>query len=180
MKKYFVMMTLILALTSCGETPAVTSTTMTTTDTGTTVETTSTIPVNTPTTIDTAVPATTTTTTTAPGTTPQPTTTAPTKTTSVTATTPATTTTITKTTTATDTGSYTLAEIAKHSGAGDCYTTINGSVYNLTSFLSKHPGGEANILKICGKDGTSLFENQHSGQPKPEAMLAKFYIGKLK
>jgi len=74
---------------------------------------------------------------------------------------------------------YTLAEVAQHSTASSCYTTINDGVYDLTSFIKKHPGGAANIMKICGKDGTSLFENQHEGDAKPEATLASFYLGDL-
>ncbi len=79
---------------------------------------------------------------------------------------------------ATKTG-YTLAEVAQHSNASSCYIAVNDRVYDLTSFLKTHPGGAANILKICGRDGTFLFENQHEGDSKPEAKLASFYLGDL-
>ena len=74
---------------------------------------------------------------------------------------------------------FTLAEIASHSDRTSCYTTINGFVYDLTNYIDRHPGGASKILKICGKDGTSLFEDQHGGQPKPEQMLASVKIGIL-
>lgn len=74
---------------------------------------------------------------------------------------------------------YTLADVATHAGASSCWTAINGSVYDLTSYVSRHPGGERNILKICGKDGTSLFEGQHGGESRPESTLAKMRIGAL-
>lgn len=73
---------------------------------------------------------------------------------------------------------YTLVEVAKHASAKDCWTTINGNVYDLTSFVGKHPGGEA-ILKVCGVDGTSLFMDQHGGQAKQENQLAGLEIGVL-
>ena len=74
---------------------------------------------------------------------------------------------------------YTLAEIAKHPNASSCYTAVRGTVYDLTNFITEHPGGAANILKICGKDGTSAFTRKHAGRPEPEQELAGHEIGKL-
>jgi len=73
---------------------------------------------------------------------------------------------------------YTLADVAKHSSPKDCWTTVNGNVYNLTPFVGKHPGGEA-ILKICGIDGTKFFMDQHGGMEKQEKQLAGLEIGVL-
>ena len=81
-------------------------------------------------------------------------------------------------TTATPT-SYTMAQIQTHNSASNCWSAISDSVYNLTSFVSKHPGGERAILKICGADGTRLFMDQHGGMEKQAAMLATFKIGTL-
>jgi len=74
--------------------------------------------------------------------------------------------------------SYTLAQVALHATKTDCWTAINGSVYNLTPFIPNHPGGDA-ILAICGIDGTSAFDNQHEGQRRPAAELATLKIGVL-
>lgn len=76
--------------------------------------------------------------------------------------------------------SFTLSEVANHSTRSDCYTAISGSVYNLTSYISKHPGGAGNISMICGKDGTQAFADQHGGQGKPAEVLATLKIGVLK
>jgi cytochrome b involved in lipid metabolism len=76
-------------------------------------------------------------------------------------------------------GSYSPAEVAKHDTAGDCWTTIGGSVYDLTSWVSQHPGGEAPILSICGKDGTNAFMAQHGGDARANAELSSFRIGAL-
>ncbi|MEI6345614.1 MAG: cytochrome b5-like heme/steroid binding domain-containing protein [bacterium] len=76
--------------------------------------------------------------------------------------------------------SFTFAEVAKHATAADCWTTVNGNVYNLTPFVSKHPGGVGAISQICGVDGTAAFTDQHGGQRKPEKELAGLEIGTLK
>jgi cytochrome b involved in lipid metabolism len=58
---------------------------------------------------------------------------------------------------------YSLSEIANHDTKEDCWTTIDGIVYDLTSFVQNHPGGEA-ILTVCGTDGTEAFKNQGAPQ----------------
>jgi cytochrome b involved in lipid metabolism len=75
--------------------------------------------------------------------------------------------------------SYTLADVAKHKTATDCWTAVNGSVYNLTPFVNQHPGGVANITKICGIDGTTQFMAQHGSDRDPQQELATLKIGTL-
>jgi cytochrome b involved in lipid metabolism len=75
---------------------------------------------------------------------------------------------------------YTSAQVATHNNSKDCWAAVNGNVYNLTSWISKHPGGEQAILSICGKDATVAFNGQHGGQTKPENILSTFFIGTLK
>lgn len=74
---------------------------------------------------------------------------------------------------------YTMADVAAHNTSGDCWTVINNTVYNVTAWEDQHPGGAARIIQLCGIDGTSLFDGQHEGEPKPEQMLAGFEIGVL-
>lgn len=76
-------------------------------------------------------------------------------------------------------GGYTMAQVATHNSASSCYTAINGSVYDLTSFIYKHPGGPGAILSLCGTDGTAAFMAQHGGQGRPERELATLKIGTL-
>ena len=75
--------------------------------------------------------------------------------------------------------SYSLVEVAKHGNDSSCWSVVNGQVYDLTSWISKHPGGEAAILSICGKDGSSAFNDQHSGERRPANELAGYEIGVL-
>lgn len=73
----------------------------------------------------------------------------------------------------------TMAQVATHSSANDCWTVISGSVYNLTDWISQHPGGQQAILQLCGKDGTAQFTGQHGGSAPQEDTLATFKIGVL-
>jgi cytochrome b involved in lipid metabolism len=74
---------------------------------------------------------------------------------------------------------YKLEEIAKHNKSGDCWTTVNGKVYDLTTWPDKHPGGDKAIFAICGIDGTTAYEKAHKGQEKPAGVLDGFLIGNL-
>jgi cytochrome b involved in lipid metabolism len=73
----------------------------------------------------------------------------------------------------------TAAEVLKHSTGNDCWSVINGEVYDLTSYVTSHPGGAALIKAICGKDGSASFAGQHAGASKPNNILAAFALGPL-
>jgi cytochrome b involved in lipid metabolism len=72
-----------------------------------------------------------------------------------------------------------VAEVQKHNTATDCWSVVNGDVYDLTSYISKHKGGSAVITAICGKDGTKAFSGQHAGASLPNADLASLIVGPL-
>ena len=58
---------------------------------------------------------------------------------------------------------FSLAEVAQHDTQDDCWTVIDDNVYDVTSYVKNHPGGEA-ILAVCGVDGTADFKNQGAPQ----------------
>ena len=72
---------------------------------------------------------------------------------------------------------YALSDVAKHGTASDCWLAANAKVYNVTSFVDKHPGGDK-ILQGCDKDMTEFFNTKHLKQSKEK--LPEFYIGDLK
>ncbi|MDD5165230.1 MAG: cytochrome b5-like heme/steroid binding domain-containing protein [Candidatus Pacebacteria bacterium] len=74
---------------------------------------------------------------------------------------------------------YTLAHVAAHNTETSCWTTINGDVYDITSWISQHPGGKQAIIGLCGIDGSDAFNGQHGGQRRPASELAGFKIGTL-
>jgi len=76
-------------------------------------------------------------------------------------------------------GTYTVAEVAKHKTGTDCWSVVNNNVYDLTPYVSSHPGGASVIKAICGKDGTAAFSGQHGGAATPTSVLAGFKIGAL-
>lgn len=75
---------------------------------------------------------------------------------------------------------YTLADVAAHATASDCWLAIDGKVYNVTSFIPKHPGGVQAIISACGTDATHAFHSQprHEGS-QAQNMLQSLYIGSL-
>jgi cytochrome b involved in lipid metabolism len=73
----------------------------------------------------------------------------------------------------------TMEQVKKNNTASRCWSVINGNVYNLTNWISPHPGGEDAITRLCGTDGTKVFSNQHRGDPQAESRLSGFLLGKL-
>lgn len=75
---------------------------------------------------------------------------------------------------------YTLAEVAQRNTASDCWVVIDGGVFDLTLWISSHPGGAGAITQLCGTDGTQQFLGMHGGQSRPSSTLDGYYIGPLR
>jgi cytochrome b involved in lipid metabolism len=73
----------------------------------------------------------------------------------------------------------TLEEVSKRDSSASCWSIIYGNVFNLTKWISKHPGGAEKIRAICGKDGTTSFERQHTGDGGAANQLSSYFLGKL-
>jgi cytochrome b involved in lipid metabolism len=73
----------------------------------------------------------------------------------------------------------TLARVKENNTASSCWSIINGNVYNLTTWISSHPGGKSAITSLCGIDGTAAFNSQHRNESRPESRLASYLLGKL-
>lgn len=72
-----------------------------------------------------------------------------------------------------------LAEVQAHNTAADCWSVVDGKVYDLTNWVSAHPGGKAVITAMCGVDATTAFHNMHGVSGNPTATLATFQVGVL-
>lgn len=73
---------------------------------------------------------------------------------------------------------FTLEEVRKHNKKNDCWIIVKNIVYNLTEFLSIHPGGGSIIITVAGEDATEYFDELH----KPEILEEvgkKYIIGEL-
>jgi len=49
-----------------------------------------------------------------------------------------------------------------HNKRDDAWAAFNGKVYNITPYLDFHPGGEKELMRVAGRDGTKLFSLTHA------------------
>jgi cytochrome b involved in lipid metabolism len=56
---------------------------------------------------------------------------------------------------------YTMSEVATHNTEGDAWVVVSGKVYDISDFISMHPGGSA-IKSYMGEDATRKFLSAHS------------------
>lgn len=87
---------------------------------------------------------------------------------------------IAKAPTPVDPNSYTLADVQAHSSPSSCWAAINGSVFDLTTWIDRHPGGASKIKNLCGSDASSNFDRQHGKNKTAQAALILLKIGTLK
>lgn len=71
------------------------------------------------------------------------------------------------------------ADVAQHASPDDCWSVVEGTVYDLTEWIPQHPGGPQVIEAMCGKDGTAAFTDMHGGQRRPAEILAGYEVGPL-
>ncbi|KAL8486840.1 hypothetical protein ACS0TY_023045 [Phlomoides rotata] len=73
---------------------------------------------------------------------------------------------------------FTYSDVSAHNNPQDCWVIINGKVYNVTSYLNEHPGGDDVLLGQAGKDGSEEFEDVGHGSAA-RLMLDEFYVGEI-
>ncbi|KAE8077641.1 hypothetical protein FH972_016188 [Carpinus fangiana] len=73
---------------------------------------------------------------------------------------------------------HVFEEVAKHSSSKDCWLIISGKVYDVTTFMEDHPGGDEVLLSATGKDATNDFEDVGHSDSARE-MMDKYCIGKI-
>jgi hypothetical protein len=76
-------------------------------------------------------------------------------------------------------GAISAAEVRQHATPDDCWTIIDGAVYDMTPFLNRHPGGSSAIAGLCGGDGTAGFRGKHGSASAPNSQLESLKIGVL-
>lgn len=76
-----------------------------------------------------------------------------------------------------------MDEVARHADVSDCWTVVDGRVYDATTLIERHSGGPGKITSYCGRDGSVPFHTKDSGSvPIPHSPVAKiileaFYVG---
>lgn len=73
--------------------------------------------------------------------------------------------------------SMTLEEMSMHNSEDDCYVAIDENVYDLTSYIPKHPAGPESIIESCGTDASEPFKNEHERDMSDQ--LPEFYVAPL-
>ena len=74
---------------------------------------------------------------------------------------------------------YTMEQVKANNTATKCWSAIDGKVYDLTNWISSHPGGAGAITSLCGTDGTASFKGQHGGSGQPQSRLSGYLLGPL-
>ncbi|XP_021718371.1 cytochrome b5-like [Chenopodium quinoa] len=73
---------------------------------------------------------------------------------------------------------FSMEEAAEHNTKDDCWVVIDGKVYDVTSYLDDHPGGDDVLLTATGKDAKEEFEDAgHSQDARDE--MEKYFVGEL-
>ncbi|KAF2729533.1 cytochrome b5 [Polyplosphaeria fusca] len=74
---------------------------------------------------------------------------------------------------------YTYSDVSEHTTKKDLFLVIHDKVYNASSFVDEHPGGEEVLLDVGGQDATEAFEDVgHSDEARE--VLEGLLVGKLK
>ncbi|TFK55384.1 cytochrome b5 [Heliocybe sulcata] len=69
-----------------------------------------------------------------------------------------------------------LEELKQHTNKEKLYLLVSGKVYDVTSFIDEHPGGDEVMLAEAGKDATEAFEDVgHSDEAR--AMMPGMLVG---
>ncbi|KAL6234735.1 cytochrome b5-like heme/steroid binding domain-containing protein [Aspergillus navahoensis] len=73
----------------------------------------------------------------------------------------------------------TFKEVAEHNSKKDLYMVIHDKVYDCSTFVDEHPGGEEVLLDVSGQDATEAFEDVgHSDEARE--ILEGLLVGNLK
>ncbi|XP_050203920.1 cytochrome b5-like [Mercurialis annua] len=73
---------------------------------------------------------------------------------------------------------YSFDDLLKHKDRDDCWLLIHGKIYDVTSFMEEHPGGDEVLLAATEKDATDDYEDiGHSEEAKE--MMDKYCIGDM-
>jgi len=72
---------------------------------------------------------------------------------------------------------FTEEEVSQHYSRDSLWMIIKGNVYDITTYVPSHPGGERALLKFAGRDGTENV--QFHSSKMLEILNSGYFIGKL-
>lgn len=71
-------------------------------------------------------------------------------------------------------------ELRRHARASDCWIVVRGAVYDVSTYLPRHPAGEDLIIPWCGRDATQAFTDLGKGathSARAWRLLEKYRVG---
>ena len=76
---------------------------------------------------------------------------------------------------------YTEEDLAAHKSPTSCWISRGGKVYDVTTFLADHPGGEELILDHAGQAVDEVMANpdEHDHSDSAYEILGEYVIGRL-
>lgn len=74
---------------------------------------------------------------------------------------------------------YTKTEVAQHNTTSNCWTTYNGGVYDITTYVLLHNQRYYDITSWCGADMTTDFDAIGKHRGSATTLLASFKIGTI-
>lgn len=75
-----------------------------------------------------------------------------------------------------------LADVARHARPDDCWMAIDGSVYDFTAYLPRHPSEPEVIEAWCGREASEAYRTKTRGRPHSAAAtrrMADYRLGTL-
>ena len=72
---------------------------------------------------------------------------------------------------------YSRADVRARATRDDAWVIVDGNVYDVTSWIPKHPGGDGLLLAFAGRDCTDEFAAFH--RPEVRKRLDAFLVGKV-
>eukprot|EP00003_Mantamonas_plastica_P022791 TRINITY_DN3948_c1_g1_i9.p1 TRINITY_DN3948_c1_g1~~TRINITY_DN3948_c1_g1_i9.p1 ORF type:complete len:484 (+),score=166.40 TRINITY_DN3948_c1_g1_i9:771-2222(+) len=72
---------------------------------------------------------------------------------------------------------YTIDQLREHDKKEDAWIAVDGRIYDVTDWASRHPGGSLTIIGVAGRDATDHFHAFHPTEVFPT--LAPFHVGNL-
>jgi len=73
---------------------------------------------------------------------------------------------------------YSWDEIRRHAGGDSTWIVIDGEVYDVTGWLSEHPGGAARLLEWAGQDASDAFRAAKHGA-LTQVLRLNYRIGRV-
>ena len=76
---------------------------------------------------------------------------------------------------------YTEEDVVRHTTPESCWVIRGGKVYDVSTFLPDHPGGDDLILKYAGQvvDGVMKNPDEHDHSDSAYEMLEEYVVGRL-